>query len=255
MGECCVGLEAVRDAEVERLPSPSGRDEEVHRSREDIQYGTLAVIPIVEIDGYIQRNASGSPEHASSLLDRVVIPDPDLRPQGGGVDRDVVPITGDEHERREHERIFFIFGGENAHSEDGREELEWEAVDRGGTLGSDGLFEPGFDFFAFRAEICHLRFEEAEGLPEMGDGEVCHRVRICYICVARDKVVWTVEDGNFWDGDRPLPQLYTCMVSKEKVCSIVAGFGGAESTERKLREGRGWTWSMATQVIAQKLCY
>ena len=86
----------------------------------------------------------------------MVIPDPDLRPQGGGVDRDVVPIAGDEHECWEHQWIFFFLRGKHAHCEDGREELEGETVDRGGTLGSDGLLESGFDFFAFSAEVCHF---------------------------------------------------------------------------------------------------
>ena len=98
-----------------------------------------------------------------------MVPDPDLRPKGGGVDRDVVPIPGDEHERREHQWIFFCLGGEDTQREDGRQELERETVDRGGTLGSDGLLESGFDFFAFRSEIRHLRFEEVESLSEVRD--------------------------------------------------------------------------------------
>jgi hypothetical protein len=133
----------------------------------------LTVVPIVEIDGYVQRNGFGPREHPSSLLDRVMVPDPDLRPQGGGVDRDVVPVSGDEHERREHQWVFFFFGWENTHGEDGRQELVRETVDRGGALGSDGLLESGFDFFAFRTEVCHFGLEEAESLSEVGDGEVC----------------------------------------------------------------------------------
>jgi hypothetical protein len=113
-----------------------------------------------------------------------VVPDPDLRPQGGGVDRDVVPISGDEHERREHQWVLFFFGRENSQREDGRQEFAREAVDRRGTLGSDGLFEPGFDFLAFRTEICHLRLEEEKSLSEMGDGEVCLRFGVCCIWVA-----------------------------------------------------------------------
>ena len=183
MGECCVGLEAVRDAEVERPPSPDGWGEQVHRPREDIQYGTLAVESIVEINGYVQQNGFGPGKHPSGLLNRVMVPDPDLRPQGRGVDRDVVPIPRDEHERREHQWVFFFSGGEDTHGEDGREELGRETVDRGGTLGSDCLLESGFDFFAFRSEVCYLGFEEAKSLSEVGDGEVCHRV--C-ICVARE---------------------------------------------------------------------
>ena len=77
-GECCVGLETVRNVEVEGLPPPDGGGEQVHRPGEDIQYGTLTVIPVVEIDGYIQRNGLGPCEHPSSLLNRVVVPDPDL---------------------------------------------------------------------------------------------------------------------------------------------------------------------------------
>jgi len=101
-GERRVGLEAVRDAEMEGFPSTDGWGEQVHRSHEDIQYGTLTIVPIVEVDGYVQRNGLGSREHPCSLLDRVMVPDPDLRPQGGGVDRDVVPVSGDEHKRWEH---------------------------------------------------------------------------------------------------------------------------------------------------------
>jgi len=114
-----------------------------------------------------------------------MVPDPDLRPQSGCVDRDVVPIPGDEHECREHEWIFFCLGGEDTHREDGRQELERETVDRGGTLGADGLFESGLDFFAFRSEIRHLGFEEVESLSEVGDGEVCHGVCICVARVIR----------------------------------------------------------------------
>ena len=115
-----------------------------------------------------------------------MVPDPDLRPQGRGVDRDVVPITRDEHERREHQWIFFLFGGENAHGEDGREELVGEAVDRGGTLGSDGLLESELDFFALRAEARDFGFKEVESLSEMGDGEICHRFWMEWICMARE---------------------------------------------------------------------
>ena len=53
LGERRVGLEAVRDGEMKRLPSPGGWGEQVHRPREDIQYGALAVVPVVEIDGYV----------------------------------------------------------------------------------------------------------------------------------------------------------------------------------------------------------
>ena len=120
MGECCVGLEAVRDAEVERSPSADGWSEQVHRPHQRIQYRALPVVPIVEINGYVQRNGFGPSEHPSSFLDRVVVPDPDFRPQGGGVDRDIVPISGDEHQRREHQWIFFFLGGENTKGEDRR---------------------------------------------------------------------------------------------------------------------------------------
>ena len=78
-----------------------------------------------------------------------MVPDPDLGPQGGGVDRDIVPASGDEHERREHQWILFLFGWEDSQGEDGGYELAGKAVDRGGTLGADGLLEFGFDFFAF----------------------------------------------------------------------------------------------------------
>ena len=141
VGERRIGLEAVRDAEVKRFPSPNGRGKQVHRSREDIRDGTLTVVPIVEIDGYIQRNGLGPREHPSSLLDRVVVPDPDLGPQGGGVDRDFMPVSGDEHQGWEHEWIFLFFGWENPHGEYGRQELAGETMDRGGTLGPDGLLE------------------------------------------------------------------------------------------------------------------
>ena len=118
-----------------------------------------------------------------------MVPDPDLRPQGGSVGRDVVPVSGHEHERWEHQWILFLFGWENTHGEDGRQKLVRETVDRGGTLGSDSLLEPGLDFFAFRAETRHFGFEEAESLSEVGDGEVCHRFRICCIWVARGNEV------------------------------------------------------------------
>ena len=194
----------------------------------------MAVKPVVEINGYVKGNGFGPREHPGGLLDRIVIPDPDFRPQGRGADRDVAPIPGDEHKRREHQRIFFLSGGENAHGEGGREELEREAVDRGGTLGSDGLVESGFDFFAFSTEVCHFRFEEVESLPEVGDGEVGHRVWISRIWVVRDKLMWAMKKKREEIGarDRPLPQLYTCTESKENGCSVVTDFGGAGSAEK-----------------------
>ena len=170
---------------MEGLPSANRRGEQAHRSHEDIQYGALTVVQIVEIDGYVQRNGVGPHEHPSCLLDRVVVPDPDLRPQGGGVDREVAPISGDEHERREHEWIFLLFGWENAHGEDGGQELVRETVDRGGALGSDGLLESGFDFFAFCAEISHFGLEQVKCLSEVGDGEVCDGFWMYCVWVAR----------------------------------------------------------------------
>ena len=59
-------------------------------------------------------------------------------------------------------------------------------MDRGGTLGSDGLFESGFNFLTFCAKICHLRFEKEKSLSEVGDGEVCKRFWVCCIWVTRE---------------------------------------------------------------------
>lgn len=172
VGQRGVCLKPVRNAQMKGLPATNGRGKQLHRSREDIRYGTLAVVPIVEIDGYVERNGFGPSEHPNGPLDRVMVPDPDLRPQGRGVDCGVVPVSGDEHEGGEHKWILFFFGRENAESEDGCEELVGETVDRGGTLRSDGLFESGFDFFAFCTEIRHFGLEEEESLPEVGDGEI-----------------------------------------------------------------------------------
>ena len=103
-------------------------------------------------------------------------------------------------------------------------------MDRGGTLGSDGLLESGLDFFAFSTEVRYFGFEEAESLSEVGDGEVCHGFWIPCVWVARgDKMMWT---GGLGNRHRPLPQLYTCTGSKEKVCSIATDCGGAESAEQ-----------------------
>ena len=135
----------------------------------------MAVIPVVEVDGYVQRNGLGPRKHPSSLFDRVMVPDPDLRPKCGGVDRDVVPISGYEHESWKHQWILLFFGREHPHGEDERQELARETVDRGGALGSDGLLKSGLDFFAFRTEIRHFGFEEVQSLSEVRDGEVRHR--------------------------------------------------------------------------------
>lgn len=172
VGERSVRLKSVGDAEMERPPTTDGGGEQGHRSREDVRYGTVAVVKIAEIDGYIERNGFGPLEHPCGPLHRVMVPDPDLGPQDRGVDRDIVPESGDEHESGQHQRILVLFGWEHAQCEDGCEEFARKAVDRGGALCSDGLFESGFDFFAFCAKIRDFRLEEEESLSEVGDGEV-----------------------------------------------------------------------------------